>query len=331
MNMEVADARNPGRGIARVRTIVSLQTHYLDKPLVRFLESLTRALPGHDVRLLMHLPPGVPKPPLLSGLPHHFVTTPEIRNPDYVNKAAGGADWRIWRGGHTDLIALHFFNAHPTYDRYWFLEYDVRFSGPWGDFFAYFEPDDADLLSSSIRRASTHPNWMHWPTLHAPASAGTLSDADRICNFMPITRISRRGLEAIDAAYRAGWGGHCEVTWPTILHRAGLTLADYGGDGEFVRPGNRNRFYTNTPLNEDLRPGSLVFRPARALPGFRRNRLWHPVKPLRAKLREDARHAWVRLKPHLRWLGTSPTRLPDLPPVTGWSKEAMHGPFRRSR
>lgn len=333
MKTEAVDARNSGKDIATVRTVVLLQTHYLDKPLVRFLESLTRALPSYDVRVLMHLPAGAPRPSLLSGLPHHFVSTPEIRNPDYINKAAGGAEWRIWRGGHTDLIALHFFNANPTYDRYWFLEYDVRFSGTWSDFFAGFEQDDADFLSSSIRRASTHPNWMHWQTLHAPTSAGRLSDADRIGNFMPITRISRRGLEAIDAAYRAGWNGHCEVTWPTILHRAGLTIEDFGGDGEFVRPGNKNRFYTNTPRDKDLWPGSLVFRPVRALPGFRRNRLWHPVKPLRHKLREDARHVWVMLKPYLRWLGADAprhARQPDLPPVTGWPEEATHGPSRRS-
>jgi hypothetical protein len=79
-------------------------------------------------------------------------------------------------------------------------------------------------------------------------------------------------------------------------------LEDIGGNGEFVRPENVNRFYTNTPLDEDHAPGSMVFRPARSWTGARRNMLWHPVKPLPHKLREDARHAWVRLKPYLRWM-----------------------------
>lgn len=286
-----------------VRTALVLQTHYLNKPLVRFFARLTRDLPdGYEPFVLMHLPAGRGKPPLLSTLPHHFVTTPEIRDPAYVNKAFGGADWRIWRGGHTDLIALDFFKKHRSYDRYWFVEYDVRFSGAWRDFFDYFDRDAAEFLTTSLRRASTDPGWMHWQTLRVPPDAGTLLDTERISAFMPLYRISRRALDAIDRAYREGWSGHCEVTWPTIVHRAGLGIADIGGSGEFVAPANRNRFYTNTLEDKDLAPGSLVFRPARSSPGFRRNRLWHPVKPLRYKVREDARHAWVMVKPYLHWL-----------------------------
>jgi hypothetical protein len=279
------------------RTVVLFQTHYLNKHLVRLVKRLICDVPDYDVRVLMHLPSGTPKPAALANLAHHFVTTPEVRNAAYTDKIGAGTKWRIWRGGHTDLIALHFFNAHPTYERYWFLEYDIRFSGEWSEFFSCFQGSDADLLSTSIRRASTHPDWMHWPTLRVPPEVGALSDAERLCNFMPIVRISRRGLQAIDAGYRAGWGGHCEVTWPTILHHAGLNIEDYGGDGEFVRSDNRNRFYTNTLTDRDLSPGSVVFRPARIFPGFRRNRLWHPVKPLQHKLREDARHMWVAMKP----------------------------------
>lgn len=286
-----------------MKTAVVLQTHYVNKALARFFARLTRDLPaGYEAFVLMHVPPGTPKPPLLSALPHHFVTTSEIRDPTYINKASGDAGWGIWRGGHTDLIALHFFKTHRNYDRYWFVEYDVRFSGAWKDFFAHFDRDGAEFLSTTIRRASTDPEWMHWETLHTPPAVGTLPDAARLCAFMPIYRIARRGLEAIDRAYREGWTGHCEVTWPTILYHADVSIADFGGSGEFVAAGNRNRFYTNTLQDKDLAPGSLVFRPARSSPGFHRNWLWHPVKPLRYKLREDARHAWVSLKPHLRRL-----------------------------
>jgi len=68
------------------------------------------------------------------------------------------------------------------------------------------------------------------------------------------------------------------------LNAAGLVIEDFGGDGEFVASGNRNRFYTNAPSHCYLVPGSLVFRPMRIMPGLRRNHLWHPVKPLRDKL-----------------------------------------------
>jgi len=301
-------------------TIVVLQTHYLNRSLVNFFRTLQDAVPGRDACLLMHLPPDAPVPSIPAAIPHHLVTTPEIRNPDYVIKS-GGPDWRIWRGGHTDLIALQFFSTRREYEHYWFIEYDVRFSGNWRDFFSHFEGTNSDFLSTTIRRASTDQRWMHWPSLHVPDSAGKLTDRDRICSFMPIFRISRRGLEAVDRAYRAGWSGHCEVTWPTILNHAGLTLEDIGGAGEFVADENRNRFYANTPLDADLAPGSMVFRPARMFPGWRRNWLWHPIKPVHYKLREDARHAWVLMKPFVMWVSSLVTRRYSAPK----SRHSRHG------
>jgi hypothetical protein len=331
---EIAEGQEvtpPTRAAAPPHTVVVLQTHYMNKSLARFFARLTRGLPaGYEARVLMHVPPGTPKPPLLSGIPHHFVTTPEIRDPAYINKASGGPDWGIWRGGHTDLIALHFFKANRQYERYWFVEYDVRFSGDWSDFFGYFDRDEAAFLSTSMRRAPVDPNWMHWPTLHIPDAVGPVPDAERITAFMPVYRISRQGLEAIDRAYRQGWSGHCEATWPTILHHCGLSIADFGGNGEFVAAGNRNRFYTNTPQDKDLAPGSLVFRPARAAPGSHRNWLWHPVKPLRYRLREDARHIWVMLKPYLQRLRGSTSLLHVSLRSTGRSTAARRDLFRRS-
>ncbi|MBV9250252.1 MAG: hypothetical protein JO227_13535 [Acetobacteraceae bacterium] len=330
------ESSSSSAGNSPPRKAVVLQTHFIDRPVEKLFASIRRDLPpGYDTFILMHVAPGTPKPAALnSAIPHHFVTTTEIRNPAYFAKSAGGEEWRVWRGGHTDLIALHFFNAHPEYDRYWFIEYDVRFSGPWSELFTSFESDPADFISCNMRRATTDPDWMHWPSLRTPAGTGELSATDRLASFMPIFRVSRRALATVDRAYREGWSGHCEVTWATIMHRAGLRLRDFGGDGEFVALGNRNRFYTNTLHDKDLAPGSLVFRPARAMVGFRRNRLWHPVKPLRYKLREDARHIWVSLKPYLRWVPgvTPPIELPaqHQRSVTYWTKQATPGPSQRS-
>ena len=282
------------------RTVVLLQTHYLNRTLLRMFSELSCAMPETAAIVLMHLPPDRSKPHKLARIPHHFVTTPEIREPAYVRKS-DGPGWAIWRGGHVDLIALHFFRKYPCYAYYWIIEYDVRFSGEWRAFLTAFQDSDADLLSTSIRRASNDPNWMYWPSLHPPEGVRPLAADEMLCSFMPIYRISHRGLRLIDQAYRDGWTGHCEAVWPTVLHHSGYRLEDIGGNGEFVRPGNINRFYTNNPSDPELAPGSLVFRPVRWMPGSSRNRLWHPVKPLAHKLREDARHAWVSLKPYLPW------------------------------
>lgn len=315
-------------GEQRRRTAVLLQTHFLDRSLLRLFDQIRRDLPdGYEAFVVMHVPAGTPRPALLLNVPHHFVTTPEIRNPDYAVKT-GGPEWKIWRGGHPDLITLHFYNAHPEYDRYWSIEYDVRFSGAWCDLFTAFDNDEADFLTATLRTEAADPGWMHWPTLHVPPRAGGLATQDKIACFMPIFRVSRQALAAVDRAYRQGWGGHCEVAWPTIIHRVGLTLRDFGGDGAFVRDGDRNRFYTNNLFDRDLAPGSLVFRPVRIMVGFRRNRLYHPVKPLRYKLREEARHIWITIKPHLWWLHKDEP-LETASAARYWPEEARRGPSRR--
>lgn len=323
-----------GADTAPLRTIVVLQTHFYNKSIARLFAGLAARLPdGYAAMVLMHVAPGTtPKPDLLRHTPHHFVTTPEIRNPAYPRKS-NGPGWGIWRGGHTDLIALSFFSAHPDYERYWFVEYDVRFSGRWNEFFTFFDADPADFLSTSMRRMTDQPEWMHWPTLQVPADAGTIAAADRLASFMPVYRVSRRALETIDRAYRDGWGGHCEVAWATIVNWAGLTVEDLGGDGEFVAPGNRTRFYSNTVKNEALSPGSLVFRPVRSWTGSHRNWLWHPVKPLHFKLREDVRRAWMGAKPYLQRLRRfipAHARTNDVP-VNDWPGPATPDPSRRSR
>lgn len=102
----------------------------------------------------MHVPPGTPKPRRLASVPHHFVTTPEIRALAYPRKNAKrdptGKPWDFWLGGHCDVVAMHFFNAHPEFDRYWVVEYDVRFTGNWRGFFDAFEDSDSDFLSATL-------------------------------------------------------------------------------------------------------------------------------------------------------------------------------------
>jgi hypothetical protein len=289
------DSRPPRR--AEKRTVVVLLSHYVDRALIRFFKELAASRMRYETVLLMHVPADTPKPRRLLTIPHHFVTTPEIRYPAYTNKSAIGSEWHVWQDGHTDLSALHFFRENPEFDSYWFIEYDMRFSGDWADFFAVFEDDPTDLLTTSLRRATVDATWMHWPTLRPASTAAPVESADRICGFMPIFRVSRRGMQVMDEAYREGWTGHSEATWPTIINLAGLRIQDIGGDGEFVAPGNRNRFYTNTLGSKNLSPGSLAMRPARFRAGPQRDRLWHPVKPFLIKVREDARQAvpeWIK-------------------------------------
>lgn len=264
-----------------MRTLLLFQTHYMDARLERAFRRLARQAPAHfDCRVLVHLPPGAKVPPRLAGLPHHLVGTDALRAMPYPRKTAAadwtGRAWELWGGGHCDLIPLHAMLAAPGYDRYWVIEYDVAFTGDWGRFFAAFEDSEADLLATCIRARQDDPHWVCWPSIEGPEAAHATGA------FMPLWRVSARLLAAMDAAYRAGFGGHLEASWSTLAAARGMALEDIGGDGPFVRAGNRRRFYTAAPSSAVqfyLAPGTFFARPAMYRAGRRRDTLWHPVKP----------------------------------------------------
>ena len=287
-----------------VPTVLLFTSHLVTPGIVRQFQALRRACPPHITAVwLMHSPPGRRRPKFLRNIPLHFVTTPEIRTPEYPNKSAGGPEWIFHAGGHTDLPVLHFYRQNPDFERYWYIEYDVRFSGRWGTFFAAFENSRADLLTTTIRSAAADPDWWIWFKFGTPEGPSAIVPdfrwEQRMGAFMPVFRASKRAMETMDAAYREGWSGHLEVTWPTILHNAGLVLEDLGGAGAFTARANRGRFYHNTLLDPAYAPGSFVYRPLK-WPVWRprRNTLWHPVKTFKDSLKESywalrsALHRW---------------------------------------
>ena len=188
--------------------------------------------------------------------------------------------WQL-NPGNADLIPLLFMARHPAYDPVWGIEYDVHFEGAWRRLFDHFRGSDADLLATTIHRQVETPQKVLTPPFRSPEFADWPED-ERIRAFLPIYGLSRRGAAAIEKAYRAGAGGHYELTWATILHHAGLVLEDIGGNGEWVRPENVNRFYFNTKHTYSMSPGTFVFRPNLSRVMRRPNTLWHPVKPARA-------------------------------------------------
>jgi hypothetical protein len=192
--------------------------------------------------------------------------------------------------GSIELPVMYYFHNRPGYQHYWVVEYDVRFSGSWRRLFTAFADSDADLLATTLTRYAAIPDWYHWGGLDLGGLP--VSEDDYLRAFLPLYRISNRALARLDGDYRRGVAGHFECLGPTLLHHAGLNLEDIGGDGEFVRPENRNRFYRNTPTADTLAPGSFVFRPVMDRAGKQRDTLWHPVKytpPWRAALRQAKR------------------------------------------
>jgi hypothetical protein len=180
---------------------------------------------------------------------------------------------------HTHFPILDFYLSHKDYDYYWAIEFDVRYTGDWGSFLRSFRSFDYDFIASHIRRFSEEPHWYWWDTLHHPSK--TIDRNQFVRSFNVIFRISNRALEYIHRAQLDGWRGHNEVSLPTLLLHGGYKIMDFGGDGEFTLPGLTNTAYTSHGLrNGLLNPFcTMRWRPSRGRAGFRRNKIYHPVKP----------------------------------------------------
>lgn len=259
--------------MADYREAVLLMTHFVDDMIVAHYRRLVAEASGRDVFVLLNetddLNPGYRRP---GDLRVFGFTVESLRALGYPLKG------RQIRDKDIELFSFTFWAAHPEYDRVWVVEYDVAFTGRWGTLFDAFVDADAALLATSLHRWAVNPTWPNWPSVRTPA--GPPADLTGFVRaFMPLYRLSRAGYRALDAAYRAGWDGFYEGIVPRILLESGLAIEDIGGDGEFVAPANRGRWYSSNPAANTLAPGSFVFRPIRPAPGTEPDRLWHPVKP----------------------------------------------------
>ncbi|MGE5478444.1 MAG: hypothetical protein ACM3Q1_17455 [Bacteroidales bacterium] len=256
-----------------MREAVLLMTHFVDPMIVAKARRLAAEAGGREVVVLLNrtddVNPGFRRPPDLRVFEF---TVDDLRALGYPIKG------RRIRDKDIELFAFTFMKARPDVDRVWVVEYDVDFTGRWGDLFDHFAGSDAALLATSLHRWAVNPGWPNWPSVQTPS--GPPADlSDYIRAFMPFYRLSRSGFAVLDAAYHAGWEGFYEGIVPHILLEAGLEVEDIGGDGEFVRPDNRGLFYRSNPADNTLAPGTFVFRPIVAQPGPEPNMLWHPVKP----------------------------------------------------
>ncbi|MGE5546326.1 MAG: hypothetical protein ACM33T_05485 [Solirubrobacterales bacterium] len=258
--------------MAGLREAVLLMTHFVDDAIVALYRRLAGEAGARDVFVLLNQTDNVnPSYRIPADVKVFGFTVADLRRLGYPFKG------RRLRDKDIELFPFTFWKRHPDYDRIWVVEYDVMFTGRWGDLFDAFATDDAGLLATSIHRHRVNPTWPNWPSVRTPE--GPPDPARLVRAFMPLYRLTREAYVVLDAAYKRGWEGFYEGIVPGILMEAGLTVEDIGGDGEFVRPANRNRFYTSTPSSNELSPGTFVFRPVRTTPGTEPGRLWHPIKP----------------------------------------------------
>ena len=177
--------------------------------------------------------------------------------------------------GSNHFATLQFFKDNPGFTFYWVIEYDVIYTGNWNNFFENFENIEVDFISSKIQRYEDVPFWPWWKSLHLDDR--NLKAHQLLMSFNPIYRISNKALAFLDRFLkgRKNWGHH-EALIPTALGRAGFKLLDFGGNGEFVLPQFRERFYIDQP-NLNIR--TMRYRPfIKQSELVLQDKLYHPVK-----------------------------------------------------
>ena len=185
-----------------------------------------------------------------------------------------------WMPGHVFFPLMQFYLANPDYDYYWLIEYDVRYSGEWDEFFGAFSGTDADLITAHVYPYAVQSDWLWWHLDHPTKS---IAPEGRLRSFNPVKRMSRRALQVIHECLREGWVGHQEVLIATLLFQRGLRIEDIGGSGPFTPAERKNRFFRSPRQNSQghLREETHRFRPAFPAVGDEPATIYHPVKPVR--------------------------------------------------
>lgn len=263
------------------RSAILILNHFKDRGLVdQYTQIQTDCSADYDVVLLSdRTQPSLALARLPGDVREFCFTIDDLIGLGYPGKQSLAVRRRGERNmklGQAELPVLLFFSKYPQYRYLWVVEYDVRYSGLWHEFFGRFEASAADLLGTTLMRFEECPRWSHWRSLRVPPHQG--DPAARLRGFFPLYRLSAQALSSLHRAYLAGCSGHMEALVPTVLWNLGLQIEDVGGEGEFVKPENVNRFYYNNRSDNTLSPGTFVYRPAFSEVGNEPGKLWHPVK-----------------------------------------------------
>jgi len=197
--------------------------------------------------------------------------------PERAAYAARSGDWT----GSADRFSFPAM-AGPLrgFERIWFLEYDVDYSGDWSEFFRSVRGLSADYAATNLRRRADDPHWQSFKPDPGIDSAAHLA------SFHPIACFSRRLIDAyLQAVGCDGWSGHTEAIYPTLALSRGLSVIDIGGYGPFVPDGWTDRHYRGT-RDPSVLSRSFGYRPPVSSHYFHEapdvfpdaGRLYHPVK-----------------------------------------------------
>ncbi len=250
--------------------------HYIDGVVARRFDKLRRECEGRcEVFLLAEKGVAIPERLAAHARFFDFATVRQMARSVIGDRVIPG---------NAHLRAIEFYRREPGYRHYWFIEFDVVYTGRWDALMASLDDDDADLIASRVGRMDTGPPWF-WHHSFKPGGDAVPADRETLA-FLPIFRISAAGLAAVDRCVSRGWTGHFEMLLPTALAFGGLKVSDFGGSGPFTPDGRRHRHYLDA---EGLyETGTLRYHPPVHWP-IVAGMLYHPCKTRLTQLRPRVR------------------------------------------
>jgi hypothetical protein len=259
-----------------MKTAVLLLTHFIDQNIIEKYKKLENEIgQEYDLYWVFQTDYGTHNESLLDKDVNLFTF-----NLDELNKLGYSPIFdKLYGSEH--FIMEYFFHEHSEYDFYWGIEYDVIFTGNWNVLFKAFKDSAADLLSSHIERYREGENssWDWWNFISF-ADEDRIDKSQYIKSFNPIYRISNRALTLLDSFLKKDKnGGFYELIMSTLLYHKGFKIVDFGGTGEFVQPGFKNKFYVQ---GKGINFGTMRWRPEfsndEILALETTNKLFHPLK-----------------------------------------------------
>lgn len=255
---------------------VLLSTHFINDFVINSYHNLCLDLMhGYDVFLLINVNDSS-KMSVPTGVQCYLCDLESVNslgyNPIRENLLPGSCHFPL----------LRFALDYPQYDFYWFIEYDVYFTGNWSVLMDDCSSNlrEYDFLSCQVERFNISRN-LGWKWWYDSNNSGFVL-AESIKGFNPICRYSRQAVTCLDAYLKNGYSAHSEVMITTCLYHSGLKIGDFGGNGEFVPEGYEGKYYT--PKSPHADDGSIRYRPVFTLLEIvSRNqpcKIFHPLKPV---------------------------------------------------
>lgn len=256
----------------KTKSVVLLSTHIVNEYVIQKYRKLNSDLnKKYDIILLLNLDEGCEW-----NVPDDISCF--ITNSENINKLGYEPIQDTLLPGSCHFPVLRFFLDNPEYHHYWFIEYDVEFTGKWDVLMNDCDTnlDGYDFLSCHIERFDeTNKDWGWWH--HCNDSGYPLTEC--IKGFNPICRYSNKALDCLNKYLKQGYSAHSEVMLTTCLYHHGFKIGDIGGTGEFTPHGYRNKYYVQ---GRGVNNGTMRWRPLYTMEEIEalgtKNKLFHPIK-----------------------------------------------------